>query len=426
MKLAIYSHSIAPSIDGVCRRYTAILNEMKKQGKEVLLFTIEESPQNLPEGQEFCTLDHMIMPAYPGKKVARPTYTMFLTILNKLKEYRPDVVHVTNDGFSHMFSMAGLMLGITVVGSYHTDLQELLNRHDAAFLQKSLIFVKEFVDSYVLDSLATTSVSFKKKLAATGIHCQHIIETSVSMTTFHPSKRSETLREELTFGHKDAFLCIFTGRISNEKRIDLILGAVQKLDNAYLAVVGDGPIAPKFAAMHGEENRLYCKPGFCGHEALSAFYASSDVHVSASEFETLGNTVLEAHACCIPVVVPLTQGFRDTVTHGEDGFLFIAGNQADAIQYLERLQLDKAMRLQMGAAGLKKVKKNTVESVVSDLERWYDLGRQRRRDRNILYRLAAAFIMALTIPTGIFSLGIYDMLMAFLAVFNYVPSAMQN
>ena len=75
---------------------------------------------------------------------------MFLRT-NKLKEYRPDVIHVTNDGFSHMFSMAGLMLGITVVGAYHDF--RLLNRHDAAFLQKSLIYVKEFV-TYVLDSLA--------------------------------------------------------------------------------------------------------------------------------------------------------------------------------------------------------------------------------------------------------------------------------
>ncbi len=42
---------------------------------------------------------------------------------------------------------------------------------------------------------------------------------------------------------------------------------------------------------------LYFPPPF-------QIYASSDVHVSASEFETLGNTVLEAHACSIPVVVP--------------------------------------------------------------------------------------------------------------------------
>ena len=59
-------------------------------------------------------------------------------------------------------------------------------------------------------------------------------------------------------------------------------------------------------------------------------YASSDVHVSASEFETLGNTVLEAFACSIPVVVPDTQGFRDTVKHQQNGFLFQPANSESA------------------------------------------------------------------------------------------------
>lgn len=45
-----------------------------------------------------------------------------------------------------------------------------------------------------------------------------------------------------------------------------------------------------------------------------AVYASSDIHVSASEFETLGNTVLEAFAANIPVVVPHTQG-KPSVVH---------------------------------------------------------------------------------------------------------------
>lgn len=423
-KLAIYSHSIAPSIDGVCRRYTAILQELQKRGTEAVLFTIEAEPEGLPEGLEFVTLDHMIIPAYPGKKVARPTYNMFLTILDKLKYHKPDIVHITNDGFSHMFAMAGLLLGITVVGSYHTDLQELLSKHDAAIFQRSMIYIKEFTDSYVLDSLATTSISFKDKLAKSGIHCQHIIETSVDMTTFHPKKRKEALKKKLTFGDKKGFLCLYTGRISNEKRIDLILAAVQRLDNAYLAVVGDGPIAAKFAEMHGEENRLYCKPGFFHHNELSEFYASSDVHVSASEFETLGNTVLEAHACGIPVVVPLTQGFCNTVTHGEDGYLFTPGDTEDAVSYLRALQNNPKLRSQMGAAALKKVKKNTVESVVENLHVWYRVGRQRREGRTALYRTCAAVVMALTVPIGIVALGCYDVLMALLALLGYVPTSM--
>jgi glycosyltransferase involved in cell wall biosynthesis len=424
MKLAIYSHSIAPSIDGVCRRYTAILHELVKQGTEVVLFTIESEPQGLPEGIEVITLDHMIMPAYPGKKVARPTLGVLMKILSQLREHRPDVVHVTNDGFSHMFALAGKLLGITVVGSYHTDLQELLRKHDAALLQKFLIWLKEFTDSYVLDGLATTSISFKEKLAKTGIHCQHIIETSVSMETFHPKKRSNAVRKRLMFGNANGFLCLYTGRISNEKRIDLILAAVQKLDNAYLAVVGDGPIASKYAEMHGEESRLYCKPGFCNHDELAPMYASSDVHVSGSEFETLGNTVLEAHACGIPVVVPLTQGFRDTVSHTQDGFLFTPGDTDDAVRYLEILQKNTSTREQMGAAALKKVEKNTVESVVANLRVWYTAGQARKLSRNVFYTAFSYLVMTITIPTGVVSLGCYDLLMAALALVGYVPSAM--
>lgn len=125
---------------------------------------------------------------------------------------------------------------------------------------------------------------------------------------------SRKLRKELTFNDPDAFLCVYVGRISNEKRIHIIREAISELDNVYLALIGDGPTAPVWAKLHSKENKIYCKPKFLSHTELAECYASSDLHVSASEFETLGNTVLEAQASNIPVVVPLTQGFRDTVT----------------------------------------------------------------------------------------------------------------
>ena len=43
-----------------------------------------------------------------------------------------------------------------------------------------------------------------------------------------------------------------------------------------------------------------------------------------------GNTVLEAFACGIPVVVPRTQGFSDTVKHEDTGFLFEIGDSKSA------------------------------------------------------------------------------------------------
>ena len=92
MKICIYSHSIAPSIDGVCRRFTSLLHELDRQGHEILLFTMEEFPLDLPESIDTVTIDHMIFPSYPNKKVARPTIRSFLSIFIKLKSFRPEVM----------------------------------------------------------------------------------------------------------------------------------------------------------------------------------------------------------------------------------------------------------------------------------------------------------------------------------------------
>ena len=55
-------------------------------------------------------------------------------------------------------------------------------------------------------------------------------------------------------------------------------------------LTGDGPAAKTYSKLHGKENRVYCKPQFFNHDELAAIYASSDCHVSASEFETLGRS----------------------------------------------------------------------------------------------------------------------------------------
>lgn len=51
--------------------------------------------------------------------------------------------------------------------------------------------------------------------------------------------------------------------------MEVMLDAVKSIPNAYLAIIGDGPTAHLYGAMHGEENRLYCKPRFLDHEELA-------------------------------------------------------------------------------------------------------------------------------------------------------------
>jgi hypothetical protein len=91
MKIAIYSHSIAPSIDGVCRRFTGILHELERKGHDTLLFTMEEDPQDLPQSTKTVFLDYMILPSYPDKKVARPTCRSMISIMKALLVLKPEV-----------------------------------------------------------------------------------------------------------------------------------------------------------------------------------------------------------------------------------------------------------------------------------------------------------------------------------------------
>ena len=111
MKIAVYCHSIAPSIDGVCRRFTGILTEMVRQGHEVLLFTLEDDPEDLPELEAIFTLPHLLMPAYPDKKVAKIDVATLRVIFSGLRTHRPDVIHCTADGIAQAFALAGIVLG---------------------------------------------------------------------------------------------------------------------------------------------------------------------------------------------------------------------------------------------------------------------------------------------------------------------------
>jgi len=234
------------------------------------------------------------------------------------------------------------------------------------------------------------------------------------------------------FGDADGFLCVYVGRISNEKRLDVVIDAMQRLagsSNAYLAIVGDGPSAPVYAKMHGKEQRIYCRPRFLSHLELAEVYASADLHVSASEFETLGNTVLEAFACNVPVVVPRTQGFRDTVRHEVDGYLFNPSDREDARRYIQLMKDDSKMRKTFGDKGREAVRTKTIEYVVKDLFDWYALGRRRRHSRQVWQKVVSIALLAGMVPLTIAMFCAYNMINALLAPFisfseyNALPTA---
>ncbi len=69
------------------------------------------------------------------------------------------------DGYSNLFTLMGLVFNIPVVGSFHSDILDLLSTNGALEFQKFLVATKEQIDSYVFDSCATTSASFQVRFS---------------------------------------------------------------------------------------------------------------------------------------------------------------------------------------------------------------------------------------------------------------------
>jgi len=109
--------------------------------------------------------------------------------------------------------------------------------------------------------------------------------------------------------------------------------------------------------------------GFFNQSELPSVYATCDIFVLPSEDEPWALVVNEVMCAGRPVVTTREVGCaRDLVTHAENGFIYRAGDISALASALEILVEEPALRAQMGAAGLRKIKDWSYEQCTKGLE----------------------------------------------------------
>lgn len=166
----------------------------------------------------------------------------------------------------------------------------------------------------------------------------------VDLKVFTPDRRSTAFRESKNMLETDVVV-IWVGRLVPEKRPDIWLNTVKRLQNEGLPVkamvVGNGTYEKTLAQL---KNVSCC--GWLSGSALGEAYASSDVLLFPSDVETFGNVTLEALASGCPCVVEEKCGGH-LVQHGVNGFTCPAGDFEAFYQATKRIVQDVAMRKQM-------------------------------------------------------------------------------
>jgi spore coat protein SA len=178
---------------------------------------------------------------------------------------------------------------------------------------------------------------------------------------------------------------LFVGRVSPEKGVHDLLDAFSQVATAFpdlqLDIVGPDASAPRayivdassdpgirrlsefydFEERHGVSywNQLkrrvpeplsarVCFCGPAGREQVLERYRTADILINPSLSEMFGGTVAEAMACGVAVIATRVGGMKDTVRHGETGFLVEPARPDELANAIRRLLTDDDLRRAMG------------------------------------------------------------------------------
>jgi glycosyltransferase involved in cell wall biosynthesis len=337
MRIALFTETFLPKIDGIVTRLKHTVSHLHRQGHTVQVFCPDYGLDEY-QGVKIHRISAFPLPLYPELKLALPRPS----IGTALKQFNPDIIHVVNPA---VVGLSGVYYAkrdnIPLMASYHTHLPEYLKHYGLAALEPVMWELIKNVHNQAQLNLCTSN-AMVAALADHGIERVDLWQRGVDTDTFRPDLASREMRDRLSQGHPDAPLLLYVGRLSAEKEVDRIKAVLQSIPDARLALVGNGPHRTALETHFADTHTNFV--GYLHGEELGAAYASADAFIFPSRTETLGLVLLEAMAAGCPVIAANSGGIPDIVTDGVNGFMFDPTDDMGAIVATQQLFSNAAAR----------------------------------------------------------------------------------
>jgi alpha-1,6-mannosyltransferase len=253
-----------------------------------------------------------------------------------LRNLQPDLIEV---GDPYQLAWAALRvkkeINVPAVGFYHSDLPQLVGKRLGRSAERTAIKYVSYLYKQ-FDLVLAPSAIMVNRLHAMGIHQVRHQPLGVDTAVFSPERKSNELRSRLGLA-KNTRLLIYAGRFTKEKKLPLLIDAVERLGDPYhLIMVGSG-------ARLNFSTRVTYLPFQTNVRELASLLASCDLLVHPGDQETFGLVVLEAMACGIPVVGVAAGGVGELVD-SDTGLLVKPGSAnalAEGIQQIYENDLER-------------------------------------------------------------------------------------
>jgi 1,2-diacylglycerol 3-alpha-glucosyltransferase len=309
MRIAMYTDSFYPSINGVSTAIVNLALTLAKAGHTIFIqaprYEKETDLSFFPPQVQVHYVKSIDAQIYPDFRVG----TGLPLSLRTIRAFRPDIIHVhTPLSIGIEGTLIAKALKIPTVHTFHTyfmdeDALRLLgvhNKHLVPLVKRGgWRFNTAFCNRF--DAIITPAAAVAKDIK------KHGVKKPVYVA---PNILDERIYSLPSKPRKKLYKLIFVGRLSREKRVDLTLRALAKLyklDPQYeLILIGDGPERNKLFNLAVELGvaQAITWYGAIDHDRLirEHLYHLGDIFVVSSKFETQGLSTLEAMAHGLPVV----------------------------------------------------------------------------------------------------------------------------
>ncbi len=368
MRVAIFSDSALPILNGVSVSIDALVSELRNQGHSVHIFTARYPRYKDPDPNtyRFRAIETPISRGYPV------AYPPFYRMLGKFRRHEFDVIH-THTPF--LLGMVGFRWAeshdIPIVSTYHT----LYDRYSHYFKLLPHRYIRFRIAKHTnfyynrMDHVITPTDASQKWLR------RHSVSTPITVIPTGIPLPQMTSRPEarLELGISlDAKIMLYVGRLAKEKNLGVLLemAALAFRDDPTLRLwlVGDGPAREECIALArslgiGDRVRFI---GFVPRAEVDKYYAAADLFVFSSITETQGLVVQEAMSYGLPAIAVGGGGAGAAILDGENGFI-VKNDSVDFAQTVSQVLHNDGLHARLSENAVRSVRKQGVPQMCEDV-----------------------------------------------------------
>jgi sugar transferase (PEP-CTERM/EpsH1 system associated) len=268
-----------------------------------------------------------------------------------MNEFRPHIVHTRNFGALEAIPAARLAGVPVAIHSEHGYELEILS----GLPLRRRILCRAFYN--MADAVFTVTEdlrAYHAKQSWLRAEKLQVIYNGVNTEHFCPRPDTAHLRHELQIP-QDRIVIGSVGRLVPIKDHYTLLLAAESLlrerNNVHVLLIGGGPELAKLQAYAVASPELTGRVTFTGSsDRIPEMLNAMDIFVLPSICEGMSNTILEAMASGLPVVVTSAGGNPELVDDGRVGWLFAPRDTRALAHQLDRLVRDGNLRHEFGAA----------------------------------------------------------------------------